>query len=102
MAAPNPNAKIYDTVLDRPGDRVSARKDHKAGHTEVEYSSGHTLHWDKTEVGDGKKLKEVRTLTRIQNPHALWTRTQYRDDQYDRIFRKGIYADAKKEEDTNG
>jgi hypothetical protein len=95
MAGTNPNEKIYDTVLDKPGDRIHVNKDHRAGHTEVEYSSGHVLHWDKTEVGDGKRLKEVRTLTRIQNPHTWSGQIGYKPGQYERIF-------GKKEEETNG
>lgn len=74
------------------GQRMTVHKD-KKGRTEVPYSSGHTLTWEKTEVGDGKRLKEVRTLIKTESPHEAWISFDERyADRYDKAFQKGIYS----------
>lgn len=100
------NRQIRDSANDRFGERMRVHKDHKAGYSEVNYTSGHTLHWQKTDEGDGKKgkdhrLKEVRTLIRVDSPHEVWlTNAGEGDygDKYDRIFRKGKYAEGEEGE----
>lgn len=93
------NRVIRDSSNDRTGVRMRVHKD-KSGYTEVPYSSGHTFHWQKTEDGDGKKgadhrLKEVRTLVKIDTPHEVWItnagESEY-GDRFDRAFGHGKYA----------
>lgn len=93
------NKVIKDSLTGRTGYRMSVNKDYKAGYTEVPYTSGHTLHWQKTEGSDGKgRRKEIRTLVKIDQPHETWVTTMGDDygDKFDRIFKKGKYAEETK------
>jgi hypothetical protein len=80
------NREIFDTISETRGERMSVVKGGSTTH--VPYSNGIELTWEKTEEGDGTRLKEVRTLTKTKAPHSLWSRTRYRAGQYETIFQK--------------
>lgn len=65
-----PDKQIIDTVTQTQGKRMRVHKE--GGTTYIPYSNGVELTVEKTDVGDGQRLKEVRTVTKVKTPRTYY------------------------------